>query len=253
MPACLVVQGKRYPVEGCLLDKDGTLLRFDHWVKVMALRAEKLAGALSLVPAQRQALYGFMGVDGNGNARGTHGIIPMPRSQAEQAIVGYLSQEALMGGREAERLVRRTFAEVDDEFPFSEHLRPTPGAEAFLRAAREAGVKIAVITHDGRSAAEHHFRALGWDDLVDAVLGIEDIPCPKPSPESALNACRILGIEPARTVMAGDMWVDVGAGRGAGCRPVIGLLTGLGDAVELSEADHVVPDLTSLSFSEGCC
>ncbi len=251
MPAYLVVEGKRYPVDGCLLDKDGTLLSFDHWFEVMTLRAQKLAEALSLVPMQRDALLHFMGLDGDEAVKGAHGIIPLPRSRAEQAVVGYLSQEGLLDAREAELLVARTFAEVDEAFPFSEHLRPTCGAELFLRAARDAGVKVAVVTHDGRSPAEQQLRALGWDRLVDAVLGIEDMSCPKPAPDGVLDACRVLGITPERALMAGDTWVDVGAGRRAGCRPVIGLLTGLGDAGELSDADHVVPDLASLSFGEG--
>ncbi len=250
MPALLVVEGKRYPVEGCLLDKDGTLLRFDHWFQVMALRAQKLAAALCLVPAQRQALLSIMGLDDSGQASGAHGIIALPRNRAEQAVVDYLRRECRLDAQAAGVLVLRTFAEVDDEFPFSEHLRPTPGASSFLHAARHMGVKTAVVTHDGRAAAEQHLGALGWDSIVDAVLGIEDIRCPKPSPEGVFDACRRLGIAPDRALMAGDTWVDVGAGRGAGCRPVVGVLTGLGDVAQLAEADHIVPDLTSLSFCE---
>ncbi len=250
MAPLLSVDGQKYPVEACLLDKDGTLLGFDHWLEVMRMRAERLAQALSLSRLQLDALLSFVGLDVAGGRAGTEGITALPRSEAERAVAEYLQSVEHIARARASEAVRTAFADVDTVFPFDRHIRAALGAEEFLRRARQVGVKTAVVTHDGRSAAEHHLRALGWMGLVDVVVGVEDMGALKPAPDGPLKACELLGVDPACSLMAGDTSADVGAGRAAGCRPVIGLLSGLGSSAELADADHVVDDLAALSFLE---
>ena len=45
--------------------------------------------------------------------------------------------------------------------------------------------------------------------------------CRKPGPGMIEQACRELGLDPARSVMVGDRWLDVAAGTAAGTRTVI--------------------------------
>jgi len=239
-----------YQVEGCLLDKDGTLLSFDHWLQVMRVRAERLASTLSLSPAASQQLLAFMGLDGEAGTRPS-GIIPMARSEAEAAVAGYLSEMTQLTPTEAADLVRTVFASVDAAFPFEDHLRPTAGAEAFLRALRSAGGRVAIVTHDSGAAAHRHLRALGWEGLVDAVVGIDGAHRPKPAPDFLLAACVELGVQPDRCMMAGDAGTDVDAGRAAGCRPVVGLLSGIGTQSCLQDADHIIADLSRITVT-GC-
>ena len=56
--------------------------------------------------------------------------------------------------------------------------------------------------------------------------------CRKPAPGMIEQACREMDLDPARSVMVGDRWLDVACGRAAGTRTVL-VRTGHG----LSEAD----------------
>ncbi len=69
------------------------------------------------------------------------------------------------------------------------------------------------------------------NDYLKSELGIDDIAmcphddadgcaCRKPKPGLLLDAAQRHGIDLARSVMVGDRWRDVEAGRGAGCRTV---------------------------------
>jgi D-glycero-D-manno-heptose 1,7-bisphosphate phosphatase len=45
--------------------------------------------------------------------------------------------------------------------------------------------------------------------------------CRKPAPGMVERACREMGIDPARSVMVGDRWLDVGCARAAGARAIL--------------------------------
>jgi D-glycero-D-manno-heptose 1,7-bisphosphate phosphatase len=45
--------------------------------------------------------------------------------------------------------------------------------------------------------------------------------CRKPGPGMIEQACREMGLDPARSVMVGDRWLDVRAGRAAGTRALM--------------------------------
>ena len=61
--------------------------------------------------------------------------------------------------------------------------------------------------------------------------------CRKPLPGMIVQACRDMNLDPARSVMIGDRWLDVACGRAAGTRTVL-VRSGHGS----SEADIPSPD-----------
>ncbi len=225
-------QGREFHAVAFLFDKDGTLITFDHWFRVMEERARRLSQRLGLSAREAAALADFLGVDRG--RLGHWGIIPLPRPEAEAATAQFLAQRFGLALPEAGKLVQEVFAEVDAGFPFDRHLRPVPGAEELLKGIKRAGGKVAVVTHDIASAAQNHLRALGWEELVDAVVGLDVCPVKKPAPDPVLCACRSLGHRPQEAVIVGDMPWDLQAGRAAGCQGTVGVLTGLGTAEELS-------------------
>ncbi len=240
--------GRRFRTQAFLFDKDGTLISFDHWLQVMAERARRLSSALSLSSSQSAALASFMGV--RKEKSGDWGIIPLPRSEAEEATALFLSRAVKGDFPEILSLVKRIFAEVDRDFPFERHLRPTPGAEELLRRIKEAGGKVGVVTHDLAAAARLHLMALGWEKWIDAVVGLDLCPVRKPAPDPILQACALVGVKPEASVMVGDTPSDLQAGRAAGCQAVIGVLTGLGRAEELGPwGDLVLPDLSGIQLA----
>ncbi|MFH1609811.1 MAG: HAD family hydrolase [Candidatus Bipolaricaulota bacterium] len=243
------LNGRLFAAAGFLFDKDGTLLAFDHWLAVMGERARRLAARLNLAESEEESLLRFMGLDPAHPGGTNQGIIPLPRCDAEAATAAYLAEALAAEPEEMRDLTVRVFRDVDEEFPFDRYIRPTAGAEAGLRAIRRAGGRTAVVTHDTASAAVRHLAALGWTELVDVVIGLDVCAERKPDPAPVLAACRALGLVPQETVMVGDMASDLLAGRAAGCRLTVGVLTGLGTAEDLGPiADLVVPDLTALTL-----
>jgi len=61
--------------------------------------------------------------------------------------------------------------------------------------------------------------------------------CRKPAPGMIEHACRDMNLDPARSIMVGDRWLDVACGRAAGTRALL-VRSGHGS----SEADIAPPD-----------
>lgn len=130
-----------------------------------------------------------------------------------------------------------------------EQVQAIPGAGAFLRAVKESGYPIIVVTNQPGLAKGTLTEA--ELDAVNAELarqltregGVWDVlrfcphhpgPCPggnpayvkkcecrKPAPGLLLDAARDLGIDLATSWMLGDGLVDVSAGRRAGCKTLL--------------------------------
>ena len=49
----------------------------------------------------------------------------------------------------------------------------------------------------------------------------QECQCRKPAPGMILQACREMDLDPAKSVMVGDRWLDVECGRAAGARSVL--------------------------------
>jgi HAD superfamily hydrolase (TIGR01509 family) len=111
-----------------------------------------------------------------------------------------------------------------------------------LRALREAGVPVAVVSNIGFDIRPM-FQAWGLADLIGAwTLSYEVGRC-KPDPEIFRIACGTLGVEPRRALMVGDTPADAGA-VAAGCAALVlpaappGAVNGLGAVLDLTGNHH---------------
>ncbi len=86
----------------------------------------------------------------------------------------------------------------------------SPGAEAWLRRARDAGLAFFILSN-GRRAQRFQY----WSQR----LNIEGIyHAKKPSPRVFRRAIALLGLQPAQVLVVGDSWhTDVLGARLAGC------------------------------------
>src|SRR5262249_3447497 len=116
--------------------------------------------------------------------------------------------------------------------------RPRPFA---LELVRETGriLPLAVASDAPRAHLLAAWRRRGLGDAFDAVLGVDDVENPKPSPDLYLRACELLGVAPAEAVALEDSPPGVAAARAAGLL-VVGVPSI--DGVELA-ADVVAPSL----------
>jgi D-glycero-D-manno-heptose 1,7-bisphosphate phosphatase len=148
-------------------------------------------------------------------------------------------------------------------------VRFAPGARAAIRLWAEHGWRIAVVTNQSGVARgyfgledldrlarhlEGEVRGLGadWAGLYACPhhpSGLNEFAiecdCRKPSPGLIRRAATELGVDPRASWFVGDTWMDVVAGRAAGCRTIL-----VGPEWRMSERwppewvpDHAVPDL----------
>jgi pyrophosphatase PpaX len=98
-----------------------------------------------------------------------------------------------------------------------EMVRAFPGVVETLRALRERGVRVGVVTSKIRFTTERGLVHVGIKPYVESVVTIEDVEHPKPHAESIHKALRELSVGPeARVLMVGDSGFDLGCAQNAG-------------------------------------
>lgn len=153
-------------------------------------------------------------------------------------------------------------------------VRLIPGAPAALRALRDAGFALVVVSNQSavgrglmtldevdkveaemeRQLALEGVALDGWYfcpvapavDRPNAQRDIVDHPDRKPGPGMLLRAAKERSLDLSRSWMVGDMLSDVLAGRNAGVRGTVLVRTGHGPSVGDAgdAADHVAPSLS---------
>jgi beta-phosphoglucomutase family hydrolase len=123
------------------------------------------------------------------------------------------------------------------------------GSVRFVRQLRRDGFKVAIVSSSENCAAI--LKAANLDDLfevrVDGAMVEAEQLAGKPAPDTFLIGARLLGVEPARTVVVEDAISGVQAGLSGNFGLVIGV-SRKGDAAELKRhgAHLVVNDLDEL-------
>jgi trehalose 6-phosphate phosphatase len=122
----------------------------------------------------------------------------------------------------------------------------------FVHALRDAGFKVAVVSSSKNAVPI--LNAAGLRDLFDACFdGIdgEKLGVPgKPNPAAFVEATKLLGAEPARTVVIEDATAGVQAGRRGGFALVVGVdRAGQAQALSRAGADVVVSSLAELAVA----
>ncbi|MFI9584729.1 D-glycero-alpha-D-manno-heptose-1,7-bisphosphate 7-phosphatase [Streptomyces sp. NPDC052236] len=111
--------------------------------------------------------------------------------------------------------------------------------------SNQSGVARGVLTRRQVEAVRHRVEELLGPFAVWAVCphGPDDgCGCRKPAPGLVLAACERLGVDPARTVVIGDIGSDVLAARAAGARGVL-VPTSATRPEEIAAADETAPGL----------
>jgi HAD superfamily hydrolase (TIGR01509 family) len=123
------------------------------------------------------------------------------------------------------------------------------GSRRYLRAARDAGLRRAVVSASANTAQV--LAVTGLADLVevrvDGVTARQRALPGKPAPDMFLHAAALLDVAPQRAAVFEDALAGVAAGRAGAFGYVVGV-DRVGRAAELREqgADIVVHDLAEL-------
>jgi beta-phosphoglucomutase-like phosphatase (HAD superfamily) len=126
-------------------------------------------------------------------------------------------------------------------------VRAYEGSRRYLEAAREAGLRCAVVSASAHTALilEQVGLARLIDERVDGNMIVAAGLRAWPAPDVLLAACRELDVEPHRTAVFETTDLGIAAGRAGGFELVVGIDRGRA-AEALRGADLVVDDLSAL-------
>lgn len=125
-----------------------------------------------------------------------------------------------------------------------------PGADAFMKELKAAGIPMAIVTSSNdikmSNAYREHPELL---ELVDTVLTSEHFTKSKPDPECFLKGMEVLGGAPEDTVVFEDSFHGLTAGRASGAK-VIGLATTNKREAIVPLCDMVIDNFNYLSLKD---
>jgi len=132
-------------------------------------------------------------------------------------------------------------------------VQEVPGASDVFRWCRKQGIKVATDTGFHHSVVEAIMDGLGWlrDGLVDASMDVESVPgqIGRPAPFMIFHAMVQLNIQSVHEVIkVGDTPADMLEGRNAGCRGIVGVLSGPRPVTAWGKYwhTHVIPSVADL-------
>jgi pyrophosphatase PpaX len=95
-------------------------------------------------------------------------------------------------------------------------VKPYAGANDALRALRDGGRRVGIVTSKKRETAQRGLAVCGIDARFDVFVAMEDCRLHKPHPEPLLRALDALALAPIEVCYVGDSPHDVAAGNAAG-------------------------------------
>lgn len=246
--ACEAVTALGLPprIQGCLFDLDGVITRTATvhaaaWKQMFDRYLEQRDGA-EFVPFDPAADYHKF-VDGKPRMDGTRDFL---RSRGVDLPVGTDDDPAGadtlhgLGNRKNElvlELIRRDGVEVYD------------GSVRYVRLAREAGLRTAVVSSSANTADVLRITGLAglFDARIDGVVARELNLPGKPAPDTFRAGAEALGVFPAQAAVFEDALVGVEAGSAGHFGWVVGVdRVGQADELRRYGADVVVRDLADL-------
>lgn len=117
-------------------------------------------------------------------------------------------------------------------------VRAVDGAEDAMRALRDAGVRVCLLTGFAPTTREALIDALGWRDLIDLALSPVDAGRGRPWPDLVLTAARHFGVETGEVAVCGDTVSDLLCGSRAGAAVVAGVVAGPDRHADLAASPH---------------
>ena len=136
---------------------------------------------------------------------------------------------------EQAQLCANTYRRIFAENLRTMHPQPFPGVKETLRQLSEQGFTLTIASSRSHASLVELTQDMGISENISHLIGVDDVEKAKPNPEPVLNTLNAMGFDASRTLVVGDMAVDVLMGCNAGTR-TCGVTWGNGSRAELEEA-----------------
>lgn len=128
-------------------------------------------------------------------------------------------------------------------------VQPFAGSVRFVEAAREAGLRRAVVSSSANCQAVLEAAGIAglFEQRIDGIVAKREGLPGKPAPDTYIAGARALGVEPAQAAVFEDALSGVAAGRAGGFGYVVGVdRVGQAEALRENGATVVVADLAEM-------
>lgn len=170
-----------------------------------------------------------------------HGFTDVPDATVRSTI-GLTVEDSfgvMTGIRDAERLwsLRMEYKSVCRP-RMAENTVFFPDAATFVRRLRKAGVLCAIVSTKETAVLRRSLEHCGMADAFSAVVGLDEVSAPKPSPEGIEYVLRQWELPAGSAVYFGDSVVDGEAAQRAGVA-FVGVAKGVHTKAELAAFPHL--------------
>ena len=214
-----------------VFDMAGTLIE-DTGIVV---RSFSQAFELSGIPASEEAIQQLRG------------------AAKRDVIRHFVSAQAGQDASHVESMVEeiyQAFRQTLEENYRNDPINPIPGAENTLDWLRSRDILIATTTGFYREVRDLIIEKLGWDgSFFNCNMCSDDVPKGRPAPYMIFQCMSCLNVPDVnRVIKIGDTPLDMQAGCNAGCRGVIGVLTGAHGigTLGMTRHTHIISSVASL-------
>ena len=147
---------------------------------------------------------------------------------------------------------RRLFVSKGDEVGNELTVLLAEAAPA-IHALRSCGLGLGIVSTKLRYRMEGFLRREGLLDAFTIIVGVEDVPAPKPDPSGLLLAVERLRVSPTDCLYVGDSVVDAETARRAGV-PFLAVLSGVTpkEAFTAYPVHNIISGLAELPTLLGC-
>jgi phosphonatase-like hydrolase len=179
------------------------------------------------------------------------------RGASKREVVRHFVEErSSADGAGKEALVAGIYADFNTQaIARYQDVPPIAGAEAAFQKLLQRGYLLASSTGFGHEITASIFKRLEWEKYFAAMITSDDVAQGRPSPYMIFHAMERARVSNVGEVVAvGDTPLDLQAGKNAGVRGVIGVLSGVSKEERLQPEPHTdiiasVADLPALLAS----
>lgn len=126
----------------------------------------------------------------------------------------------------SEKYIKKALDEVSNlmnevELESSDEASLIPGVPETLKALKDQGLKLGLMTRSCRKYAEKILRRFDLRKYFDVILARDDIENPKPDPSHAIELLKLLNVSAEEALFIGDHWSDAECAKRSGLKFVL--------------------------------